>query len=973
MSLTPANTLISLQDGLLAPVNLSVGDIGLYTPGNDLVFRLQTTKYIQRAEFTLLAPRYPGLHQLTYSWVPGQYNGWQITFPASALVSDASVIAGVAIVVTVTDSNGSVTGTNFLESKASGGGSSGVGTFIAFTSTDLLAGDEVTSADSGIDAGRIQKATTTAMINNVGVWGVALLPALANTLTLYAGIGATVAGSLVGITADGVEAYAILVQATGGTIRKTSPEPGDYVLGEIDSAGNVHIAPWRSDTSAIVIGSPGYDCIADGDSAHDCWAAIQRAFDDSLTGSVPNPSTMRQVVLPRGLFYLSKPVHMKYTGNTFRGEGMFSSVLHAPGYCGPGLLISNLLVPMQTVTDAPFPTTPPGGPNGIHMESHADLTNDRFLDFGEYGNGCNVNGFAGFTIRCRIRVSSTGTGDGIVFASSGHRFLSDPGGLTGGACAFALFVNPTNRGLTWRVNVSTTGSVNAAFAIGGGDVGIPLDQWFWIEAFVGVGVNGGEMGVFRENLATGQMEKLVFLPAVGTVVQQDWETQQLGNGFSDIFGEGKAYDVMKGDICHLDFSNVRRHDFGALANFTAAFASYGNNRPNADGATCLYNAFQTYQGVFVGGLTAANSGSNNLAPAWYPVTSRAPTEGVVDAKVSELAISCPHGSAITAYTFVKGTISRIYGSSKTGILMRNNCFTSRIEDCDFRAGLDARYGIMMGAAAYETSVTDCQLTGFKYGLIAHTASVITGGYYIDNTQFGVLVFDASNFSMVGVSISDEGGGYINPLNSVGLIRCALVNMTGCVLLNVTGAGRCVTSENAGYFFQRTDITLDGTALASHGAFTSPVVAPANYQFKIVNTDGFVTSVSSDTFQFTLANPAVVPGVPLPAIDPASSTNVEWDLRPTAVFGHFALAMADANQTVTNDQWLRGNLDCTGALTANRTVTVPINKTPTKLVTNSTTGGFSILIKAAGGAVTHTIPNGQTWQLSSNGTELRHIQ
>lgn len=119
MSLTASNALISIKDGTASPVNVAAGAIGLFTPGNPLIFALQSTAGIQRAEMTLLAPGYPGLHQLAYSWVPGQYNGWQIVFPQSTLSNDATIIAGIGLVVTVTDSAGSsVTAVNYLESAA---------------------------------------------------------------------------------------------------------------------------------------------------------------------------------------------------------------------------------------------------------------------------------------------------------------------------------------------------------------------------------------------------------------------------------------------------------------------------------------------------------------------------------------------------------------------------------------------------------------------------------------------------------------------------------------------------------------------------------------------------------------------------------------------------------------------------------------------------------------------------------------
>jgi len=173
MSLTAVNALISIKDGTSAPVNLTAGAIGIFTPGNPLIFALQNTQGIQRAEFTLLCPGYPGLHQLTYSWRPGQYNGWQIVFPASTAVSNASVIAGISLVVTVSDSSSStVTAFNFLESTSSApsgppivvslsppAGPQAGGTFISVIGTGIQLG-AVILVDGNLATGNVVVSST---------------------------------------------------------------------------------------------------------------------------------------------------------------------------------------------------------------------------------------------------------------------------------------------------------------------------------------------------------------------------------------------------------------------------------------------------------------------------------------------------------------------------------------------------------------------------------------------------------------------------------------------------------------------------------------------------------------------------------------------------------------------------------------------------------------------------------------------
>lgn len=72
----------------------------------------------------------------------------------------------------------------------------------------------------------------------------------------------------------------------------------------------------------------------------------------------------------------------------------------------------------------------------------------------------------------------------------------------------------------------------------------------------------------------------------------------------------------------------------------------------------------------------------------------------------------------------------------------------------------------------------------------------------------------------------------------------------------------------------------------------------------------------------------------------------------SIVGAATVAMADANQTITTPDGVTGSgrhvyLNCTGALTANRNLVVPtLNKN--YVVTNSTTGGFSIVVKTTAG-------------------------
>lgn len=119
MALTTTNAQISIQDGAGVVQNLTSGTtIGTFTPGSVVTFALQSTAGINRAEFTLICPRYAGLNGLTFVWVPGLPNAWQVTMPANTDVSNPNTSSGILVAVTVTDSVSSIAQSyNYLQSK----------------------------------------------------------------------------------------------------------------------------------------------------------------------------------------------------------------------------------------------------------------------------------------------------------------------------------------------------------------------------------------------------------------------------------------------------------------------------------------------------------------------------------------------------------------------------------------------------------------------------------------------------------------------------------------------------------------------------------------------------------------------------------------------------------------------------------------------------------------------------------------
>lgn len=849
-----------------------------------------------------------------------------------------------------------------------GGGGAGTGIYVAANTGGLTAGNVITGAANAGDTGRITKALAAAMVNNDNVWGVALFTVSNGAITNYAGIGSTIAGSLVGITADGLKSYAILNPSTAGVTRKLNPEPTDYILGDIDVVGNIHIAPRRAKDSTIVIGSAGYECDLTGNV--DASVIIQKAFDDAYNPALAGlPYNMRPVHIPRGRYRLEKPLHMKQSGMRVSGDGMYSTYLDgAPIGAGPGLHASNYLLPMPVVNNNGFASLA----KSIHIETNLTTNNEPFLKFREFGMGVDVDGFTEFTIEMMVWVDPATPEGGVLFSSAGKRFPSDPA-IAPGAHSNAFFcsMDGSNNGCSTRVHVSTTGYVNANFAPSGAWTGFPKGQWVWYELNVGRG--------FMRTFVNGW--KLSFLTAVGSLVQADWESVNLGVGFSDFFGTGYSNVVATANIGYLRVSKTVRNQFDGSANYTNVYTP-PTVPPAIDGLTTLWADFQISSGVFNNYRAITSkalplpSVENTWPQHWVPTSSQAPAQSLAHIEISDLNIYSPAGPALELQTVNESIVRDLWLVGKTGVFCENNCFNLYLKRIYAAASTPdlARIGINLGDSAYEAGVDDCRLTGFRYGLLCLSATVVQNGYFIDNTQYGILAITAANLVINGVSVSDEGGGFVNPMTSIGLIRCGAVTISGCSLLVATGTGPVIHAEDGIVFFHRCDITLPGTSLGWHGPTTSPVVTPGNYAFdcRIIDPN-YAMSVHSPTFQSSFNAFAVFPGTEALIVAPTSTADIEWNLMPRSVFKKVTIPMADANQVITMDQYLSGKFIFTGALTANRTVTTPLNPTDTKTYFNNTTGGFSVLVKTTGGAVTNTIPPTETWGLSGDGVELRHIK
>jgi hypothetical protein len=108
MALTITNAQISTQEGSGAVVNQSNGAVITASAGAMLTVALQSTSGIQKWTLQFECPSYPALHQRSFDWLPGQFNGWQVPMPDYPVggAQDTNILQGITMISTVSDASG---------------------------------------------------------------------------------------------------------------------------------------------------------------------------------------------------------------------------------------------------------------------------------------------------------------------------------------------------------------------------------------------------------------------------------------------------------------------------------------------------------------------------------------------------------------------------------------------------------------------------------------------------------------------------------------------------------------------------------------------------------------------------------------------------------------------------------------------------------------------------------------------------
>lgn len=819
------------------------------------------------------------------------------------------------------------------------------GIFTAVTVTALDVGDVVTGADSGSHT-QITKATAAALLKNANGWGVAILGASPGFLALYAGAGATVSAASIGLTATGTKAFAIIDTATARVVRKVAPELGDYVIGEIDTHGNLYVDPHGAQSSDIVVGGPGYECDQTGNV--DCSAVIQKAINDSQVHPEGIRYFKRRVHIPHGRYALSKPLIVRDGSTEIYGDGQASTALIA-NFCGPAINCNPLV--------APFPRAV-GFDGGmcLDMNNHTgDTDNRRWLELSSYGDSMRLNGAPNLSIRFILKIPTGGATGNLAFLNSfGRRFSTDPNG--GGAEMFKIYFSPTTHqiGVSWWRNSGRIGGITT-----GADAWVE-NQWTEVTLTMNSAgvllVYSGPAGIVGGPITL----RTQFTVGGGTNLQQPWERINLGACVSPNYvGEQQSEDCVIALLASLEMSDNQRVSGGTVG--TTTYASTGV-RFQPDANTLWHSNFATVYENCVYAVTRSTVGGT-VEPTYLPTQHGALGAGYANdnVQIHDLSITSGRGSGITMTACNGFLFERLNISAGTaGILARNNCYNGNMSRIFCTGGTYARVGIDLGINCYNTVVDSVQTWGFDYGVVAKdTAGVIGSTYLIRSKQAGVWGINCNNLHIIGVNFSDEGAPGTDPNTAVLLTAVQTALITGCVIGVNAGTGAVVDWGDGGQFGNLSNVTLSANNIGTH---------PGHLGYVKVR----VGNMTQGTSRLEWHNNGLIDNPPVLHLTADSSANSPMFVYPECLYGNLPVALTDANTTLTREQWFYGVLSFTGALTADRTITGPALDGPFHTVYNGTTGAHNLLFKALGGSTTLSVAPGASMTIRSTGTEFVQV-
>ena len=411
--------------------------------------------------------------------------------------------------------------------------------------------------------------------------------------------------------------------------------------------------------------------------------------------------------------------------------------------------------------------------------------------------------------------------------------------------------------------------------------------------------------------------------------------------------------------CSIRGSDIARN----TSNYTPNITNRYTNDSNTMFGLCMSNASDAddTDGIFVRGVNRQTTATAGAGVGYFPMrqdnVSTVPS--TYDVVLEDFSINNIYGTCIQANASPQTFVRRMGLTGQNGLCLDANTFFGRVDALKIYPSNLARIGFRGAAALNTVPFSDIYIIGFDYGL------VVSGGadIVLDKSIF-IVACKKGYMLLISVSAVNAAGCdiFLTDENSAGAVPdmffflSAIGNSTflNAVVAQAENPNAPVWTFSGTGTFGPTRHVFINTYLGAH---------PSN--------TGLMKFLPSCVGTLDLYHPFETAAVPRfrPGFLPPAGMLVTY--HPDVDQGTRTIALADADRTVTREEHLQGLIEFTGALTANRTITIPAGKLGKRLYTNSTTGGFNLLIKLSGGAVSHTVvpAASATLWVNNAGTEL----
>ena len=821
-------------------------------------------------------------------------------------------------------------------------------TVVSGSAEPFIAGEDISAADvvcAATTDGRVVIATPANLARAGNAVGVATASAASSSQVGVAGPG-DVVDLFLGAPTSG-KPTPVIINASAAAELKDVPSAGDFILGIADgTTGFVTIDPKPPAHGHINPQHPLYGAVGDlsvGDSD-----AIRLAVDAGIQSVSGLNYAAETVQFGRGAYKIDKPIHIKGAGQHVRGVRN-GTVLWNTTYAGPVLAV------VPDIGELPRTAGVFGSGGNDHamiLESGTGFRHTLPLSFA--GGGMRVDGQATLWINLGVKFTdlSTAGSDAIIVGSFGVRGASDDapypydGPVTTLESAFAIAVDSTG-----NLGGSIT-TENGRFAVATGPGGVTTGVVY----HVWLAYDGSTLKLYVNGSLVDTNSSIT-----GAISQRPWESVRIGYG-SNISFDGRS-DPWNSADCLLAYLHLMK---AAPSSFASPSA-----KPVEDASkTQFLCTFDTVDDIFVKGRTRAHAaGAGILVDAWFVHHYNDINHYViVDVQIEDLQIVSQYGQCIVGDSALALHVRRVDSDlCQSGIVLFNNCYLAEISDCRMVGSENSNggcygTGIMLGAACYNVLLSHLQLVAFGLGIVcqANGQFTHTGKGYLVQCRLPVFLFETLNCEFsTQLSISDEAAHTIP-----GYVYWPAIVASGCKNLLIRGQLNYVDTGADAPLVQvlgpasnsAIKVHLDNVQM---GAITT---VPGWFDvFGLDPAAGDEILVTASNLISTVSNPLFTPG---------SDYEAPLTILDRELSGKVSVSLSGTTQTLTREEWVDHEIDFTGSLSADCTVTVPKMPGVSRIAKNGTTGGYNVLLKASGSSADLVIlPPGARAIVTSDGTDL----